>query len=208
MIVIIDYGMGNLRSVSNAFAHIGVESCITDDIATILEADKIIIPGVGSFGQAMENIRSKGLDKTIKHFFESGKPILGICLGMQILLDWGMEGGRTVGLGLIPGHVEELKRKKGVKLPHIGFNEAVFDVDNQASKLFMNVKSGTKFYFVHSFQVICDDDKHISAETIHGNKFISAIRRDHVYGVQFHPEKSRDKGLTILKNFATCNHQN
>jgi glutamine amidotransferase len=203
MIAIVDYGMGNLRSVYNSFAHLGYDSHITDDEKQILKADRVVLPGVGSFGRAMANIKLKHLDETLKRVFDSEKPILGICLGMQLLFDWGLEDGMTQGLGLVPGHVRELPKHVGHKIPHIGFNKAMFDPAKNASKLFNSIASESEFYFVHSFQVCCDDTAHVAAETMYGEKFTSAVRREHVYGVQFHPEKSRESGLVVLNNFAS-----
>jgi glutamine amidotransferase len=208
MIAIVDYGVGNLRSVFNSLTHLGFDSCVTDDEAQILAADKIILPGVGSFGRAMEIIRQKRLDNTLKQVFDREKPILGICLGMQLLLDWGLEDGMTKGLGLIPGHVQGLTKHVGYKIPHIGFNKAIFNPTKEASKLFTGLASESEFYFVHSYRVCCDDTSHVAAETIYGEVFTSAVRLKHVYGVQFHPEKSRDHGLVVLNNFALSNHIN
>ena len=203
MISIIDYGMGNLRSVYNAFAHLGIDACITDNEMEILKADKVVLPGVGSFHQAMENIRLRHLEDTLKRVFDHEKPILGICLGMQLLVDWGLEEGMTKGLGFIPGHVEKLQNHPSYKIPHIGFNRVFFDSTNKGARLFNGIESGDNFYFVHSYQVLCDDPAHVIAYTKHGETFVSAIARDHVYGLQFHPEKSRETGLKVLKNFAS-----
>lgn len=203
MIAIVDYGMGNLRSVFNALAHLGYEACITDNAAEILEADKVVLPGVGSFRYAMNNIRLKRLDDVLKRASDSGTPLLGICLGMQLLMDWGLEDGRTEGLGFIPGHVEQLPELPDCKIPHIGFNRTLFVANSESASMFKGLDPGANFYFVHGYRVCCDERAHIAAETEYGETFTSAIQREHVYGVQFHPEKSRRNGLAVLKNFAS-----
>lgn len=204
MIAIIDYGMGNLRSVFNACTYLGFESRITDDGDETLKADKIVLPGVGSFRVAMENIRLKRLDETLKRVIDRGTPILGICLGMQLLADWGEEDGLTKGLGWIPGCVQKLHASRDHKIPHIGFNKAIFKSSGDGSlSIFNGLGSAADFYFVHSYRMSCDDVSHISAETKYGETFTSAVKRDHVYGVQFHVEKSRRNGLKVLQNFCS-----
>ncbi len=197
MIAIIDYGVGNLFSLQCSLNKIGAESVITADKNIIDNADKVILPGVGAFGDAAAKLSSGGLDKVVKEQCAKGKPILGICVGMQLLLDKSYEYGVHDGLGLIGGEVVGLKDYvKGLKIPHIGWNSlAVIDRD----PLFYGLESGDYVYFVHSYFAKCD--KYVTATTEYGTEVTAAIGKDNVFGVQFHPEKSGNNGLKILKNF-------
>jgi glutamine amidotransferase len=203
MIAIIDYGMGNLRSVFNAFEYLGAQSCITHNESEIASSDRIVLPGVGSFRAAMENIRRKRLEVALNKAADRGIPILGICLGMQILADWGEEDGMTRGLGWIPGRVTKLRASSSHKIPHIGFNRAIVREDAVNFGVLKGLGPDAAFYFVHSYKLCCDRDANIAAETDYGEKFVSAVRHEHIYGVQFHAEKSRNEGLRVLSNFCS-----
>jgi len=198
--VIIDYGMGNLDSVARAVEECGREAVITNRPGELKEANYIIIPGVGSFADAMRNIRSLGMDKAIKEeVVGKGIPLLGICLGMQLLAEKGLEGGETGGLGLIEGDVTRLKPdNKNIKIPHVGWNEVLFD---KPCALFDGIPSGKDFYFVHSYHFVCKHKEDIMARTPYCGDFASAIKRKNISGVQFHPEKSLRLGIKMLHNF-------
>jgi len=200
MIAVVDYNMGNLRSVQNAFLKIGKEVTIVSDPNEIQKYDKVILPGVGAFGDAMEHLKQNGMDEAIKVFVKSGKPLLGICLGMQLLLESSDEFGAKEGLGLIPGVVRKFdtnKFKTTLKVPHMGWNELFV---KKQSPLFNGLEDEIYLYFVHSYHAICDE-KYTIGETEYGYPFTSAINRENIYGFQPHPEKSHDNGLKILKNF-------
>jgi imidazole glycerol-phosphate synthase subunit HisH len=196
-IAILDYGMGNLRSAEKALEHVGVTATISRDPETVRAADGVILPGVGAMPRAMERIRELGLEELIAERRESGVPILGICLGLQLLFDSTSEFGGSDGLGLLEGPVAELDAE-GLKVPHIGWSPVSWERD---SRLTEGLPSGTPFYFVHSFAPQPSGaDLLGSAE--YGARFACAAERDNVYGVQFHPEKSSSAGLRLLSNFA------
>jgi glutamine amidotransferase len=200
MIAVINYNMGNLRSVENAFSKIGKKVDIVSNPDKLKNYDRVILPGVGAFGDAMEHLKENGMDSSIKEFAKSGKPLLGICLGMQLLLDDSDEFGSYDGLGLIEGYVRKFDTTKfqtPLKVPHMGWNELFV---KKPSSLFKNLDDEIYLYFVHSYHAICDQ-KYILGETEYGYKFASAINKDNIYGFQPHPEKSHDRGLQILKNF-------
>ncbi len=200
MIALIDYNMGNLRSVSNAFDKIGSSVEVVSDPDRLKDFDKVILPGVGAFKDAMEHLKSNGMQESIQEFSKSGKPLLGICLGMQLLLDSSEEFGFTKGLGLIEGKVKEFdktKFKDRLKVPHMGWNELYVQND---SRLFAGMDREIYLYFVHSFHATCKDEFAIG-KTFYGYDFVSAIEKDNIYGFQPHPEKSHENGLKILKNF-------
>jgi glutamine amidotransferase len=198
-ITIINYGMGNLQSLQNALAHLDVESKVTSNPEEIKVADALILPGVGSFGQAMRNIKKDGLNEVILETTKCrGIPFLGICLGMQLLADSGEEDGSNAGLGLIPGKVVELQLS-GMRLPHIGFNSVRSKKANQ--DIFENIDENSDFYFIHKFHFKCIDDSNILGVTEYGGEFVSAIKKENIFGVQFHPEKSQSNGLILLNNF-------
>ncbi len=208
MIAIVDYGMGNLRSVQKALQKLGFDAEITADADEVRRADKLILPGVGAFGAAMENLRRAGLDMAIRQFIESGKPFLGICLGLQLLFDfseesWGAE--REQGLGILRGKVvrfpEGLTDPQGkpMKVPHIGWNALHF---TRRDDLFEGVEEGAHVYFVHSYFPVPEQDEVVTAVSDYGVTFCCAVRRENVRAVQFHPEKSSTVGLRILRNFA------
>lgn len=200
MLAVVDYNMGNLRSVQNAFLKIGKEVTIVSDPNEIQKYDKLILPGVGAFGDAMEHLKQNGMDEAIKIFAKSGKPLLGICLGMQLLLESSDEFGAHEGLGLIPGMVRKFdtsKFKTTLKVPHMGWNELFV---KKQLPLFNGLEDEFYLYFVHSYHAICDE-KYTIGETAYGYPFASAINKENIYGFQPHPEKSHDNGLKILKNF-------
>ncbi len=200
MIAVIDYNMGNLRSVQNAFDKVGAEAKIVSDPKEVGKFDKLLLPGVGAFGDAMEHLRKSGMDEAIKDFAKSGKPILGICLGMQLLFEKSYEFGENEGLGLIEGEVvafDKSKFQKPLKVPHMGWNEVFVFRD---TPIFKDLPKAFYLYFVHSFHAVCDD-KYVIGKTFYGYEFVSAVCKDNVYGIQPHPEKSHDNGLKIIKNF-------
>jgi len=198
VIAIIDYGMGNLRSVQKGFEHAGVEGvAVTADAALIAQADGIVLPGVGAFRDAISALESRGVKSVLLDKITGGTPFLGICLGMQMLADVSSEDGRWEGLGVIGGRCERLP--VGRKVPHIGWNAVSYP---QGSPLFEGIPSGTAFYFVHSYRLIPDDVSCIIGTTEHGITFAAAVHvGPNVFAVQFHPEKSSVMGLRLLGNF-------
>lgn len=202
MIAIIDYGVGNLFSLKSSFAAIGADTVVTGDPAIIRSAEKLVLPGVGAFGDAAALLRRNGLDKLVKEEASGGKPLLGICLGMQLLFDYSLEYGRHEGLGLIPGSVRPIGDyiPQGYKIPHIGWNALRFPAGKPVSPLFRHIREGDCVYFVHSFcGAECSESVIASAE--YGADLTAAVARENVFGVQFHPEKSGDVGLNILRAF-------
>lgn len=196
---IVDYGVGNLKSVSNAMAYIGQRTLITGDAAELERADAVILPGVGAFPDAADKLRETGLDKVL--LSQAGrKPILGICLGMQLLFDRGEEGRTCKGLELVGGSVELIQTE--FKLPHIGWNSLEFQ---NGSPLFQGLDNGTYVYFVHSFCGYTAHEEDVIARTQYGPSIVAAVSHNGVYGCQFHPEKSGEAGLQILKNFGDLN---
>jgi len=201
MIAIIDYDMGNVGSIKNMLEHIGIEAMITGDHNEILNADHIIIPGVGSFDQGMQNLIDRGLDRVIKHAaLTLKKPILGICLGMQ-LLGMKSEEGKLNGLGLIDFENIRFKFSSDLKLhvPHMGWNQVAIQQDDLFVK---DLDSSYRFYFVHSYYAKCKNSKNILMRSNYGIDFTASVKEDNVYGVQFHPEKSHHFGMKILMNFS------
>ncbi len=196
-IAILDYGMGNLRSVEKALEHVGARASVTHDPTEARAADGLILPGVGAFPRAMERIRERGLDELIDERRAAAVPILGICLGLQLLFDSTTELGGASGLGLLSGEVAEIEAK-GLKVPHIGWSPVRWE---RESALVEGIESETPFYFVHSF-VPDPDPGELLGSAAHGSRFACAARRENVYGVQFHPEKSSAAGLRLLSNFA------
>ena len=200
MIAIIDYGVGNLFSLESSFAAIGAEVTVTADPAILRTADKLLLPGVGAFEDAAKKLRQSGLDNLIKELAHGGKPLLGICLGMQLLFDKSYEYGCHEGLGLIPGAVKPIADviPKELKIPHIGWNALHFQ---KVCPIFKETKDGDCVYFVHSFYATgCEEFTVANAE--YGAALTAAVAKDNVYGCQFHPEKSGAVGLKILKAFA------
>lgn len=196
-IAIIDYRMGNLRSVQKGFEHAGVtDVVVTDDPEVVSAADGIVLPGVGAFRDASANLRESGLESMLRHKIGAGTPFLGICLGMQLLADIGLEDGEYTGLGLVPGTCERLPG--GVKIPHIGWNTVEYPLD---SPLFEGIEESTAFYFVHSYRLVPRDSSVIIGSTEYGVRFAAAVQLRNIYAVQFHPEKSSTAGLHLLANF-------
>jgi glutamine amidotransferase len=196
-IAVLDYGMGNLRSVEKALEHVGAAAEITSDAAVARSADGLILPGVGAFPKAMEEIRGRGLDQVIAERHEAGVPILGICLGLQLLFDSTTELGGAEGLGLLIGPVAGLDAG-ALKVPHIGWSPVRWEQD---SPLTAGIGSETPFYFVHSFAPAAADDD-LLGTAVYDSRFCCAAQRENVFGVQFHPEKSSVAGLQLLSNFA------
>jgi len=198
-IAIVDYGVGNLKSVSNAFAYLGEEPLITGDPGELEMADTIILPGVGAFPDAADKLRASGLDRVV---LEQGKrkPILGICLGMQLLLERGEEVRSCAGLGVVKGLAARIPTQ--LKLPHIGWNTLTFP---NKSPLFRGLEEGSSVYFVHSFSAQNTDPSQVIALTDYGIPVTAAVQSGSFYGCQFHPEKSGETGLIILRNFAALN---
>ncbi|MBN2721946.1 MAG: imidazole glycerol phosphate synthase subunit HisH [Campylobacterales bacterium] len=201
MIGIVNYNMGNLASVINAFIKLGIDAQIESDPDKIAQYDKLLLPGVGAFGDAMEHLKSNGMDKAVLEFATSGKPLLGICLGMQLLFGSSEEFGAHKGLDLIDGKVvkfDETKFDHSLKVPHMGWNEMFVQRD---TPIFDEMPKDFYLYFVHSYHAVCDD-KYAIGKTHYGYEFVSAVQKDNIYGIQPHPEKSHDNGLKILTNFA------
>lgn len=199
-IAIIDYGMGNLRSVQKAFERLGYEPVVTSDALALERADRIVLPGVGAIADALCALKRQRLIDAIHHAVEIGKPFLGICLGFQLLFDSSEENGHCDGLGLIPGRVVRFDPLPGLPVPHIGWN--TLTLKKEPAAIFRDLASGVHFYFVHSYYAVCDDAAVIAATTDYGRVFCSAIARGNLFGTQFHPEKSQAAGMTVLKNFA------
>ncbi|MDD2905648.1 MAG: imidazole glycerol phosphate synthase subunit HisH [Sulfurimonas sp.] len=200
MIAIVDYNMGNLASVKNAFAKLGKETVVESDPAKFKEYDKLILPGVGAFGDAMQHLHERNMVEAIKEFAASKKPILGICLGMQLLFESSEEFGHHEGLGLIKGSVvafDEAAFSEPLKVPHMGWNRMF----TKPHPLFLNLDEEHYLYFVHSYHVICDNKADIIGTTNYGYDFASAVAHDNIMGIQPHPEKSHKNGLAILENF-------
>ncbi len=201
MIAIIDYGVGNLFSLSCSLKKIGAESVVTGDINKIRSADKVILPGVGAFGDAAEKLRSTGLDEKIKELASEGKPLLGICLGMQLLFDKSYEYGEHEGLSLIHGEARPLSQFiSGMKIPHMGWNS--LNIKDKNNALLKYVSEGDYVYFVHSYCGVCKEEGDLVATASYGIDVTAIVSRGNVYGTQFHPEKSGEVGLKILKAFA------
>ena len=203
MIAIIDYGVGNLFSLGSSLAALGIDSVVTHDENIIRNADKIILPGVGAFRDASEKLSERGFDKLIKELAAKGKPIMGICLGMQLLFDESYEFGRYKGLGLIKGSVKPIADviPSDLKIPHIGWNALIFPENKAKNEIFKYVNEGDCVYFVHSYYATdCEDA--VIANTEYGAPLTAAVASGNVYGCQFHPEKSGNVGLSIIKAFA------
>jgi glutamine amidotransferase len=197
-IAILDYGMGNLRSVEKAFERIGADAVRTPDADVAAAADGLVLPGVGAFPRAMERVRDLGFDSLVARHVREGRPVLGICLGMQLLFERSSELGGAEGLGLLAGDVDELDAE-GLKVPHIGWEPVRWERD---SALTEGIDSGTPFYFVHSLTPVPGDVRDLLGTAEYGARFACAVERPPLYGFQFHPEKSSSAGLRLLENFA------
>jgi len=197
LIAIIDYGMGNLSSVFKALKKLGADARITGGVAETGKADSVILPGVGNFGDGMKHLKASGLDKAVRNSISDGKPFLGICLGMQLLMDESEEAPGVPGLGIFKGRVVRFP-KSPLKVPHMGWNDISVDGENPN---LAGIGNGTYFYFVHSYYVKPDDSRINAATCSYGLDFSACIGRKNVFATQFHPEKSQDAGLCILKNW-------
>lgn len=200
-IIVIDYGAGNIRSVERALVHVGADVTITDDPAAIAEAPGLVLPGVGAAADTMANLRSRELVEPIRNYIESGRPFLGVCMGMQALLEWSEEGGRQECLGIAPGHVVHFPvETQGLKIPHMGWNTVRWTAGHPVTD---GIPSGSYFYFVHSFHAVVEDPSWVLGETAYGVTFPSVLGRDNVVATQFHPEKSGERGLQLYRNFVS-----
>lgn len=199
MLAIINYEMGNLRSVQKALEKVGHDAVVTDDPAQIAAADKLVLPGVGAFADAIAALREKRLVEPIQQAIADGRPFLGVCLGMQLLFDVSHEDGEHQGLGVVPGRVVKFDVPRELKVPHMGWNQAAFA---KPTRLFSGVQDNAYFYFVHSYYVVPEDEGVVAARCDYGSPFCAAIERDNLFATQFHPEKSQADGLRVLKNFA------
>ena len=200
MIAIVDYNMGNLASVKNAFKLLGCEAVIESDPEKFRTYEKIILPGVGAFGDAMEHLKERGMDEALKEYAKSGRYMFGICLGMQLLFQSSEEFGSNEGLGLVKGHVQGFDTKRfdhPLKVPHMGWNRMF----TKEHALFNGLDDEHYLYFVHSFHAVCDEGSDSIGRTEYGYSFTSAVAHDNVLGIQPHPEKSHKNGLKILENF-------
>jgi glutamine amidotransferase len=199
MLAIIDYQMGNLRSVQKGFEKMGHAAAITSDPAIIAQADKLVLPGVGAFGDAIAELRRRDLVEPIRDAIAARKPFLGICLGLQLLFDVGYEDGAHEGLGILPGEVRRFDVPPEYKVPHMGWNRVHL---KRRPPIFAGVEDNAHFYFVHSYYVAPEDDAVVSGVASYPNPFCAMVWRDNLFATQFHPEKSQAVGLQVLKNFA------
>ena len=199
MIVIIDYGMGNLRSVQKAFEKIGSPAEITSDPEKVLQAERVVLPGVGAFEACMNNLRKMRLAEPVREVIRRGRPFLGICMGLQVLFDESEEFGRHPGLGILPGKVVRFRLPKRCKIPHMGWNRIK---KNRRIPLLAEIEDNSYFYFVHSYHVVPKDPELVATTTDYGKDFVSSIAKDNLFACQFHPEKSQALGLKVLKAFA------
>ena len=209
MIAVIDYGMGNLRSVQKALEFVGAKVIVTHDPDLILNADSVVLPGVGAFKDCMANLEELKLIDPIRKFIDGGKPFLGICLGLQVLFEESAEYGPVAGLGILPGKVikfsgesSETKNGQPIKIPHMGWNKVEI---KKKDPLFDKVDAAPYFYFVHSYYVVPEDQNMIATVTNYGVEFVSGIQHKNIYAFQFHPEKSQALGLSILEQFSNLN---
>ena len=203
-IAVVDFGLGNMRSLEKALEHLGQPGLTTSDVDVIAQADKVILPGDGAFGTAMRNLSvtdayGRSLGGAVAEAVRAGKLLFGICVGMQVLLDRSEEFGNHRGLGIVPGEVLRFPRAPGIKIPEIGWNNLAFTQPH--CPLFRGLTSGAMAYFIHSYYCTPSDPADAAATTVHGIEYCSILHRDNVYATQFHPEKSGEVGLTMLKNF-------
>lgn len=199
MIAIIDYEMGNLRSVQKGFERVGHQAIVTSDPGELQRAERVVLPGVGAFEDAIAELRRRDLVGPIKEAVASGRPFLGVCLGMQLLFDVSYEGGEWEGLGILPGKVVRFDLPVGFKVPHMGWNECRV---NRRGPMLADVADGTHFYFVHSYHCVPDDESIVALTAEYHRPFVAAVGKDNLFATQFHPEKSQTDGLKLLKNFA------
>lgn len=195
MVTIVDYGSGNLRSVQKAFEKLGSSARITDDPQVVAESERVVLPGVGAFGDAMRALRDRGLVEPIVAHVRADKPFFGICMGLQLLFETGLEGGRHEGLGLLPGEVVRFDLPAGLKVPHMGWNTVRWRGPAVGGD------AGGWYYFVHSYHARPRDEAAIAAVTDYGGEFVAAVARGRLFATQFHPEKSQTAGLRLLSSF-------
>jgi len=204
-IAVIDYGVGNIKSICRALEKSGAEVCLTNDRDKVISSDGVLLPGVGAFAHGMEKLNSQGIDELLREFSETGKPILGICLGMQMLFDQSTEFGETKGLGLIPGQVLRLETldEAHEKLPHVSWNEIKPGTSSEWEGTILNsIKDGEDMYFVHSYYVKPANEEDVLSTTVYSQfEYCSTVKHQNIYGCQYHPEKSAETGLKIIKNF-------
>jgi glutamine amidotransferase len=201
MIAVVDYGVGNLRSVAKALERVGADVSVTSSASVIAGADGVVLPGVGAFARCMSNLREAGLVAAVRDAADSGRPFLGICVGMQILFEGSEEFGDVEGLGILPGRVRRFEPSDhSLKVPHMGWNE--LDIKAPSAPCLEGIAQGTRVYFVHSFYVETDDDEIVATTTTYGEPFVSSVWSGSIFATQFHPEKSQAVGLAILENFA------
>ena len=204
MITIIDYGIGNLRSIEKAFETVGATVHRTDDPADVASADRLVLPGVGAFRACIDEIRDRNLEAPIHDAVDHGTPFLGVCVGMQLLFTTGYEKGEHDGLGILPGHVAHFREAttempSNLPVPHMGWNALT---PTRKSSLLEGLGDAAYVYFVHSYHAVAEESSDVLATTTYGHEFPSVVQRENVYGVQFHPEKSQSAGLGLLENFA------
>ena len=196
MVTIIDYGSGNLRSVQKALARVGVEARIADDPNVVAESSRLVLPGVGAFGDAIRALRSRGLVEPILAHIRADKPFLGICMGLQLLFESGSEGGHHEGLGVLPGEVTRFELPSGMKIPHMGWNQVSWRTSGTAQPA---GRDGDHFYFVHSYVARPRDETVVAATSDYGGPFCAAVARGRLFATQFHPEKSQSAGMELLR---------
>jgi imidazole glycerol-phosphate synthase subunit HisH len=201
VIALVDYGMGNVRSVLNAFESIGTEARLVSDPADVVAAEKVVVPGVGAFGDAMAALRERGLAQAIRDAAAAGRAVLGICLGMQLLASRSTEFGEHEGLDLIPGSVDYLATDASLRIPHVGWNDLTV---RRSDPILAGLGDEPTFYFVHSFEFHPSDPDAVTAVTDYGRAVTACVGSGRVFGVQFHPEKSGDDGLALLRSFVAC----
>lgn len=208
MIAIIDYGMGNLRSVQKGFEKVGVVAEITDDTSVIEKADGVVLPGVGAFKDCYDGLVSRGLENLVKELAVSGRPFLGICVGLQLLFESSEEGAGSPGLGILGGHVRRFAdaRTTGLKVPHMGWNK-LMPVEGRNMTLFKGVSDQPYAYFVHSYHAVPEDDSVVLARCNYGVNFPAMVGQGNLFAVQFHPEKSQADGIAMLRNFGALTKQ-
>lgn len=198
MIAILDYDAGNIKSVGKAFERLGAKVMVTRDYAEIQKADRVVLPGVGSFGDAMNHLKSYELDKVIYELVDKKVPFLGICLGLQLLFESSEESPDVGGLGILKGSIKKIPKEEGLKIPHIGWNDLTL---TNEGRLFRDLPQHPYVYFVHSYYLEAEDKQIVKATTDYGVNIHASVEHENVFACQFHPEKSSDVGLTILKNF-------
>ena len=201
MIAVLDYGMGNVRSVLNAFENLGVEAKLVGEPDEVLAAERVVIPGVGAFRDAIARLRERGLAQALRDVAAAGRPVLGVCLGMQLLASRSSEFGAHEGLDLIPGSVELIKTEPGLRIPHVGWNDLTV---RRADAVLGALGPDPTFYYVHSYEFLPDDPEAVTGVTDYGRPVTACVGSGSVFGVQFHPEKSGPDGLALLNAFATC----